>query len=147
MAYNSYYPATYGIPQMMPNYQQPSANGNIISVPSEAVARNYFLAPGTSGTFINENEPYCYTKTMGLSQFDRPVFKRYRLVEETDEPQNEQNAPTTSATADSSIAIPDKVNADIAALRTLYDELKLDVEILKEDINGKSADAKSLTSE
>lgn len=127
--------------QMMPNYQQPqSGNGNIISVPSEAVARNYFLAPGTSGTFINENEPYCYTKTMGLSQFDRPVFKRYRLVEETDEPQSEQNASATSPTAESNAVIPDSVKADIDALRALYDDLKLDVEILKEDINGKSAD-------
>lgn len=126
--------------QMMPNYQPQSANGNIISVPSEAVARNYFLAPGTSGTFINENEPYCYTKTMGLSQFDRPVFKRYRLVEETDEPQDAQNASTTNATTQGSTAIPDSIKADIDALRALYDDLKLDVEILKEDINGKSAD-------
>jgi hypothetical protein len=129
---------------MMPNYQPPSGNGNIISVPSEAVARNYFLAPGTSGTFINENEPYCYTKTMGLSQFDRPVFKRYRLVEETDEPQDAQTVSTTSATTQSSTVIPDSVKADIDALRALYDDLKLDVEILKEDINGKSADTTAI---
>jgi hypothetical protein len=135
-----YIPPYQQYQQMMPNYQQPSGNGNIISVPSEAVARNYFLAPGTSGTFINENEPYCYTKTMGLSQFDRPVFKRYRLVEETDEPQDAQSAPTTSTTTQGSTVIPDSVKADIDALRTLYDDLKLDVEILKEDINGKSAD-------
>ena len=146
MAY-PFYPASYGIPQMMPNYQQPSGNGNIIPVQSEAVARNYYLAPGTSGTFINENEPYCYTKTMGLSQFDRPVFKRYRLVEETDAPQNAQSAPTASEKAQCSTAIPDSVKADIDALRALYDELKLDVEIIKEDMNGKSFDAKSLTSE
>lgn len=147
MAFNPYY-AYSGIPQMMPNYQQTqSSNGNIIPVQSEMVARNYPLAPGTSGTFINENEPYCYTKTMGLNQFDRPVFKRYRLVEETEPIQNEQSAPTTNETTDTSIAIPEKINADIAALRALYDELKLDVEIIKEDINGKSADAKSLTSE
>ena len=136
-----YIPPYQQYQQMMPNYQQPSGNGNIIPVPSEAVARNYYLAPGTSGTFINENEPYCYTKTMGLSQFDRPVFKRYRLVEETDEPQDAQNTSTASATAQSSTAvIPDSVKADIDALRALYDDLKLDVEILKEDINGKSAD-------
>lgn len=134
--------------QQMMQYSQPTQNtGSFVSVSNEAMARNYPLAPGTSGTFINENEPYCYTKTMGLSQFDRPVFKRYRLVEETDAPQNAQSAPTTSEKADSSITIPEKINADIAALRALYDELKLDVEILKEDMNGKSFDAKSLTSE
>ena len=139
-----YIPPYQQFQQMMPNYQQPSANGNIIPVPSEAVARNYYLAPGTSGTFINENEPYCYTKTMGLSQFDRPVFKRYRLVEETDEPQDAQSAPTASATTQGSTVIPDSVKADIDALRALYDDLKLDVEILKEDINGKSADTTAL---
>jgi hypothetical protein len=139
-----YIPPYQQYQQMMPNYQQPSGNGNIIPVPSEAVARNYYLAPGTSGTFINENEPYCYTKTMGLSQFDRPVFKRYRLVEETDEPQDAQSASTASATTQSSTVMPDSVKADIDALRALYDDLKLDVEILKEDINGKSADTTAI---
>jgi hypothetical protein len=127
--------------QQMMQYNQPTQNtGSFVSVSNEAMARNYPLAPGTSGTFINENEPYCYTKTMGLSQFDRPVFKRYRLVEETDEPQDTQSASTASATTQGSIVIPDSVKADIDALRALYDDLKLDVEILKEDINGKSAD-------
>lgn len=126
--------------QQIPQYSpQTQSAGNIIPVPSETVARNYPLAPGTSGTFINENEPYCYTKTMGLGQFDRPVFKRYRLVEETDTPQDTQTAPATTSTAESSTAIPEHIKADIAALRALYDDLKLDVEILKEDIgNGKS---------
>ena len=127
--------------QQMTQYQAQNT-GSILPVPSEMVARNYPLAPGTSGTFINENEPYCYTKTMGLSQFDRPVFKRYRLVEETDEPQDTQNTPTAPATAESSAAVSEKINADIEALRKLYDDLKLDVEILKEDIcNGKPADS------
>lgn len=131
--------------QQMMQYSQPTQNtGSFVSVSNEAMARNYPLAPGTSGTFINENEPYCYTKTMGLSQFDRPVFKRYRLVEETDEPQDAQSASTASATTQSSTVIPDSVKADIDALRALYDDLKLDVEILKEDINGKSADSTAI---
>lgn len=121
--------------------QSHAPNGSIVPVPNEIIARNYPLAPGTSGTFINENEPYCYTKTMGLGQFDRPVFKRYRLVEEPDAPQGEQSAPTTPATVENSAAVSEKINADIEALRKLYDDLKLDVEIIKEDINnGKSAD-------
>lgn len=132
--------------QQMMQYSQPTQNtGSFVSVSNEAMARNYPLAPGTSGTFINENEPYCYTKTMGLSQFDRPVFKRYRLVEETDEPQDAQSAPTASVTTQGNAAIPDSVKADIDALRALYDDLKLDVEILKEDINnGKSADTTAI---
>ena len=146
MAFNPYMPMYQ---QMYQQAIQPQvSSGTFINVPSETVARNYHLAPGTSGTFINENAPYCYTKTMGLNQFDRPIFKRYRLVEEEDAPQSAQSEPTASETADSSIAIPDKITADIASLRALYDDLKLDVEILKESAeNVKSADTSKLTAE
>lgn len=146
MAFNPYMPMYQ---QMYQQAIQPQVSGGtFINVPNEKVARDYFLAPGTSGTFINENAPYCYTKTMGLNQFDRPIFKRYRLVEEEDAPQSAQNEPTASETADSSIAITDKINADIASLRALYDDLKIDVEILKESAeNVKSADTSKLTAE
>ena len=146
MAFNPYMPMYQ---QMYQQAIQPKVSGGtFINVPNEKVARDYFLAPGTSGTFINENAPYCYTKTMGLNQFDRPIFKRYRLVEEEDAPQSAQNEPTASETADSSIAITDKINADIASLRALYDDLKIDVEILKESAeNVKSADTSKLTAE
>ena len=145
MPYNPYMPMYQ---QMLQQTIQPQmGGGNFIPVPNEMTARNYPVAPNNSVTFIDENSPYCYTKTMGQSQFDRPIFKRYRLVEEQDAPQSAQSAPTTGATHDSSITMPENIKADIAALRALYDDLKLDVEILKEDMNGKSADAKSLTSE
>lgn len=71
------------LPQNMQN-----AQGNFISVHNEDEARNYPVAPNTSVTFIDENAPFCYVKTMGINQFDRPRFDRYRLVKE-DEPQAE----------------------------------------------------------
>ena len=38
-------------------------------------------------TFKDETAPYIYSKTMGYSQLDRPVFEKYKLVkEETQEP-------------------------------------------------------------
>ena len=145
MAYNPYMPMYQQLYQQA--IQPQVSSGTFINVPNEIAARNYPLAPGTSGTFINENAPYCYTKTMGLNQFDRPIFKRYRLVEE-DVPQSAQSEPTASTTADGSIAIPDKITADIVALRALYDDLKIDVEILKESVeNGKSSDTGKLTAE
>lgn len=73
-----------------------STMGGFIPVQNENEARMYRLAPGTSATFIDENAPYCYTKTEGVSQLDRPIFKRFRLVEETDTP---QDAPQGSQTA------------------------------------------------
>ena len=51
-------------------------NGGFVTVRSEAEARAYPVAPGTSVTFKNESAPYCYTKTMGFSQFDKPIFEK-----------------------------------------------------------------------
>ena len=59
-------------------------NGGFVSVPSEEDARRYPVAPGNSVTFKNENAPYVYTKTMGFSQLDRPLFEKFRLVKEED---------------------------------------------------------------
>ena len=85
MAYpNNYFPVNYQ-PQYQPQpqmVQQPQAQLGFIRVPSEDVARSYPLAPNMSGTFIDENLPYIYTKTMGASQFEPPRFEKYRLVKE-----------------------------------------------------------------
>lgn len=77
----AYYPYQY--PQML---QTPQAqNNNIISVRNEQEARNYPVAYGNSVTFKDESTPYIYTKTMGFSQLDKPVFKRYQLTEVVDD--------------------------------------------------------------
>lgn len=118
--------------QMLQQPQMPMNNaGNFVSVPNEMAARNYPIAPGNSVTFIDENSPYCYTKTMGLNQLDRPVFKRYRLVEEQDTPQSAQSAPQTSEQAQARQVIPDEIKGDINALRALYEQLRADVDDIK----------------
>lgn len=69
---------------MMPQnmaMQQPQ-NSTIIHVQSEAQAREWTVAPNSSVTFIDDSSPYCYTKSMGMSMLEPPVFKRFRLVEE-----------------------------------------------------------------
>lgn len=66
-----------------PTNQQPTIqNGGFVSVRSEVEARNYPIAPGNSVTFKDETAPYVYTKTMGFSQLDRPIFEKYKLVKE-----------------------------------------------------------------
>lgn len=68
-----------------PNYyQQPQQiqNGGLVSVRGINEARNYPVAPGNSVTFKDENSPYIYTKTMGFSQLDRPIFEVFRLTKE-----------------------------------------------------------------
>lgn len=65
-------------------YQQPQQiqNGGLVSVRNISEARNYPVAAGNSVTFKDENSPYIYTKTMGFSQLDRPIFEVFRLVKE-----------------------------------------------------------------
>lgn len=67
--------------QYVPQNQQ-IQNGGFVSVRSEQDARAYPVAIGNSVTFLDETSQYVYTKTMGFSQLDRPVFKKYKLVEE-----------------------------------------------------------------
>lgn len=67
--------------------------GGFVRVQSEQEARAYPVAPGNSITFIDESRPYCYTKSVDMSQLDRPKFDRYRLVKEEDQAPDKQDAP------------------------------------------------------
>ena len=139
MPINPYLPMYQQYQQMLQQPQMSNA-GNFVSVPNETAARNYPIAPGNSVTFIDENNPYCYTKTMGLNQLDRPIFKRYRLVEEQDTPQNVQSTSQTSEQAQGKQVIPDEIKGDINALRALYEQLRADVDDIKGGMtHGKSS--------
>lgn len=65
-------------PPTMPQAQQQIQNGGFVSIRSMEEAQNYPVAPGNSVTFKDENAPYIYTKTMGFSQLERPVFEVYK---------------------------------------------------------------------
>lgn len=88
--YNPYYPQVQQMPQMQMQQQMPQGqqmpqqqqNGGIVRVKNEAEAREYPIAPGYSMTFIDDSANYCYTKSLGYSQFDKPRFEKYRLVKE-----------------------------------------------------------------
>ena len=105
MAYpNPYFPTNYNpytmqYPQVMgQNMQmqqtQPQSS-SFIHVQSETQAREWAVAPNTSITFIDDTKPYCYTKSMGASLLEPPVFKRFKLVEE-DISDNTTNQSTTT---------------------------------------------------
>ncbi len=103
------YPNQFGLPQQsqqimtsVPNQNQYQIqNGGFICVPSEEDARRYPVAPGNSVTFKNENAPYVYTKTMGFSQLDRPLFEKFRLVKEEDtEASSEENRDVKASTSE-----------------------------------------------
>ena len=156
MAYNNYYSGyqpMMGYPyqqQIQPNYNyqqqaypnaqmqmaaqnqqtQPQIqNGGFIQVHNEDEARNYPIAPGNSVTFKDENAPYVYTKTMGFSQLDRPIFEKYRLVKEEDI-QAAQNQPMSAANSQQTNNIDYALKTDLTALQEEIDALKQRIEEL-----------------
>ena len=134
--------------------QYPVMQSGFVRVPNENEARMYPVAPGTSVTFIDENQPYCYTKTMDRSQLDRPKFEKYRLVKEEDAPAATQNAQEqASAITEADLSgyatkadfdafkdeIEDGMISDIRALQSDLKNLRDRVEILAEKKTARPA--------
>ena len=110
--------------QQAQQMQQPTIQqSGFVLVPSEQEARNYPVAPGNSVTFKDEHAPYCYVKTMGFNQLDRPTFERYRLVKE-DSPVTAQNAPTSADSKEGSKDTAYALKSDLAAIWSELDALK-----------------------
>jgi hypothetical protein len=104
--------------------QQPAIQqSGLVLIPSEQDARNYPVAPGNSITFKDENAPYCYVKTMGFNQLDRPVFERYRLVKE-DSLATAQNAPASADSAGRSKETAYALKSDLGAIWSEIDAIK-----------------------
>lgn len=103
--------------------QQQIQNGGFVSVRNIDEARSYPIAPGNSIMFKDETAPYVYTKTVGFSQLDRPVFEKYRLIKEEDaqEPHMEPKAEKAR-------------NAPSYALKTDLDEVSHAVEDIRDEI-------------
>ena len=123
MAYG-YYPQYYQNPfsqmQMQsPQQQTPVKSADFVLVRSEEEARNYPVAYGNTVTFKDENTPYMYTKTMGASQLDRPIFEKYKLVKETP-----QNAPETTSNAKTDNGVTEKMQTEIEAIWREINALK-----------------------
>ena len=125
------YPNVY--PQMqIPMQTQPQIqNGGFVSVRNENEARNYPIAPGNSITFKDETAPYVYTKTMGFSKLDRPIFEKFKLVKEDaiETPESSQNE-----------------SFNIEPINTSINELKDQIDMLWNEIEGLKNDNKSETS-
>lgn len=99
-------------------------NGGFVMVKDINEAMNYPVAPGNSVTFKNENLPYIYTKTLGFSQLDNPIFEKFRLVKEVDE-QIEEVVDTT----ENNVPFVEYVTKEEA------DDLRAEINVLKEEIS------------
>ena len=116
MAY-PYYQQSYPQFQQTPQIQ----NGGFVRVMNEDEARNYPVAPGYSVTFIDDSATYCYTKTAGFSQFDRPRFEKYRLIKE-ESPENGVSEAVGKDTPEYAL------KSDIDKLRAEIKKIKAKVE-------------------
>ncbi|MBO7436040.1 hypothetical protein J6U76_08660 [bacterium] len=110
---------------------RPAIQQGLVLVQSEQEARSYPVAPGNSITFKDESGPYCYVKTMGFNQLDRPSFERYRLVKE-DAPKEPQSGPQSGEQAEKALSIEYASKADVDALRA-------DVEAVKAKLKARAA--------
>lgn len=112
---------TYQQPQQTMQQQPQIVNAGFISVRNEQEARNYPIAHGNSLTFKDENAPYVYTKTVGFSQMDVPVFEKYRLIRETDLSSNNvsESSPTNN--------VPKHQKDEIGTLKKQIEDIKKDV--------------------
>lgn len=118
--------------QMSLSNQQPQQiqQSGFVLVQSEQEARSYPVAPGNSITFKDESQPYCYVKTMGFNQLDRPVFEKYRLVKE-----DALSEPTQSPVTQSQ----GKEDKDIQyALKSDLDELRAVIAGMQEKMKMQS---------
>lgn len=111
--------------------QQPEIRQNgFIRVKNEAEVDAYPIAPGNSVTFIHETEPFVFVKTLGFSQFDRPVKEKYRLVKETPE---EPNKPVSGPDKESVSQTAEYAKAvDVAKLARDVEALRVSVKTLNE---------------
>lgn len=107
-------------PQVQPQVQQHPQQSGFVPVNSENEARMYPVAPGNSVTFIDENSPYCYVKTMGFSQLDRPKFEKYRLVKEEEIQATEEVEKPEYLTKGSL----ESINLDFESIRKEIEEMK-----------------------
>ena len=139
--------AAQSMPQAVPPMQQPNTpqythntpapvQGGFVRVQSEQEARAYPVAPGSSITFIDESRPYCYTKSVDMSQLDRPKFDKYRLVKEEDTPApapmdspvSHENAPQRSEDYGMNNLSEYALKSELAEVRGEVDALRWQIE-------------------
>ena len=135
--YNNYYPYNpYTQPYQVANSQMQQAvspqpqpqqihNGGYVSVRSEDEARMYPVAPGNSVTFINELAPFIYKKTMGFSQFDKPIFEIFEVIP--------KKLPTSENSTEP-IKVTYAEKSDIETLQATIEVLKSNIDTLNSKI-------------
>ena len=122
--------------------QQPQQiqNGGFVFVKDITEAMNYPVALGNSVTFKNESQPYIYTKTLGFSQLDQPIFEVFRLVKETKAPIKEESVSeeivgvVTPTVEYMTVEVGNELKAENRNLIAENEEIKIQLANLKEEV-------------
>lgn len=128
--------------QQLQSMQQPQQanqtpqiqNGGFVMVKDINEAMNYPVAPGNSVTFKNENQPYIYTKTLGFSQLDQPIFEIFKLVKEENELPKEEIKEELPVIEYLSIDEAEKLKTEIENLKTEIGFLREYIEDDKKEV-------------
>lgn len=110
-------------------------NGGFVMVKDINEAMNYPVAPGNSVTFKNESQPYIYTKTLGFSQLDQPIFEVFKL----EKVENEDNSTTVVEEIPVVEYLPLE---DADKIRKQIGEMQSEIDFLKELIESDTKEAK-----
>ena len=126
MPYPFYNPYQYGQnqqnSQFMPQNQQ--IQTPFVNVRSEAEARNFPVGFGNVVCFKDESAPYIYTKAMGFSQSDKPVFEKYRREDNETKPETDYREEI------------DKLWGEINSLKERRNERNANVSTVSSKSNG-----------
>ena len=112
----------------------------VVRVPSYDVAKTFPAEPGKPITFFDDNIPFCYVKTGGMSPAEPPKTRIFELVERSEEylTRGAQNGDI-SAPKQSNIDLSKYATSDdIETLRGECEALKQAIERLRFDVDALS---------
>lgn len=120
-------------------------NGGFVMVKDITEAMSYPVAPGNSVTFKNENQPYIYTKTLGFSQLDQPIFETFRLVKEEQNFNADKKEHELEVVEYLSISQGEEIKTEMSKLKTELTELKTELNELKTELGSCEKTEENLT--
>ena len=97
------------------------------------------VAPGNTVYFKHETEPFVYTKSMGMSQFEVPKTKKYKL-EEVEMDSNVVNTPTIQNNEPIKPQPKYLLESDIKPILDELSQCKEELKNLKAQINKTDTD-------
>lgn len=124
-SYNQMYLQQMQNMQSQQNQQTPQIqNGGFVMVKDITEAMNYPVAPGNSVTFKNESQPYIYTKTLGFSQLDQPIFEVFKLEKVENEDNNTTVVEEIPVVEYLPLEDADKIREQLSKMQSEIDFLK-----------------------